>query len=115
MLEFYRKRKCKAQKIHFCDICGDMIGSGDQYIRFTGKYQDNFFDLKQHVECAAVVKEYCDAIGECEYDPDDVREWIEGRVCCDLCNEEERDGCLRNHFLCPKVLAKLNIKKEETK
>lgn len=113
MLEFYRKRKCKAQKIHFCDICRYMIGSGDQYIRFTGKYQDSFFDLKQHVECAAVVAEYCDAIGECEYDPSDVYDWIRKDVCRDLCTEEERDDCLCNPFLCPKVLAKLNIKKED--
>lgn len=113
MLEFYRERKATARKIHFCDTCKDMIGIGEQYVRSTAKYQGDFFDLKQHVDCSAVVDRYCDAIDEYEYDPDEVHNWLRTDVCCDLCAEEERDDCLCSPFRCPKVLAKLGIKKEE--
>lgn len=113
MLEFYREREATARKIHFCDACGDMIGSGHRYNRTTAKYDGDFFDIKRHLECAAIVNVYCGVIDENEYDPDDVRNWIREDVCCDLCTEEERDDCLRNPFLCPKVLAKLNIEKED--
>lgn len=110
MLEFFTERERSARKRYTCDLCGGTIEQMKKYVRYSGKYEGEMFDYKYHTECIELTKEYCKHMGECEYDEDRIRDWISDAVCCDLCDDEQRDDCMTSKFRCDKVLDKLGIK-----
>lgn len=110
MLEFTKEAHRKARKEYVCDICGGTITTGKEYVRYSGKYDGEFFDYKYHAECHEVINAYLRETGECEYDEESISEWLNEAVCCNLCDIETRDDCFHSAFNCEKVLARLGIK-----
>lgn len=111
MLEFWTIREPIAKKDHVCDLCGERIRTGERYVRFSGKYDGWMFDHKHHIVCDRLIKEYCDWVGDNEYDPDSVLDMIRERVCwnCNHYNEDLDDfediDC--NPCNCKRVIAEL--------
>ena len=110
MMEFAETKRHKARKDYECDICSGKIAAGQQYVRYTGRYDGDFFDWKYHADCHTIIDIYLRETAENEYDEESISEWIDGNVCCNLCDIETRDDCFRSAFNCEKVLAKLGIK-----
>lgn len=113
MLEFDNKKTPKARKEYKCALCGGHIATGEQYVRYSGKYDGTMFDEKYHTSCSKLIDAYCQANDTYEYDDWAIQDWIAERLCCDLCTEEEYDSCTHGYFQCPKVLCKLGIEREE--
>lgn len=110
MLEFTTNARRKARKEYVCDICAGKIALGEEYVRYSGKYDGDFFDWKYHADCQAVIDVYLRETGECEYDEEAINEWLDGEVCCNMCDIETRDDCFWSATRCEKVLEKLGIK-----
>ena len=110
MLEFTIRTRRKARKGYVCDICYGTITKGEEYVRYSGKCDGEFFDWKYHTECNQVIDAYLRETGECEYDNESISEWLNEAVCCNLCDIETRDYCFGSAFGCEKVLDKLGIK-----
>ena len=107
MLEFSSSSFPIATKEHACDLCRGAISSGSKYLRFAGKEGGNFFNTKYHLLCAEIIRQYCRYVGDNEYDPDSVGEWVEEMVCgeCEH-GDEGRDDftpCSRLMSSCSKV------------
>lgn len=115
MLEFYSQHERKARKEHTCSLCRGTINIGDKYIRYSGGYNGEYYDDKYHVTCQAVINEYCGRNGDNEYSDDEINDWLDGEVCCNICDIETRDGCFASAMTCPKVLAYLEIEMEDAK
>ena len=73
----------KARKEHKCDLCRRTIPVGTKYVRFSGKDNEDFFDVKLHTECDKIVNEYCRDECESEWDMWGVIDWLQ----CKLCDE----------------------------
>ncbi len=101
MMEFHNERKLKAHKSHQCFICKSSILTGDTYIRYSGKYDGDFFDLCFHTSCKKLLDAFIHDSNDCEYDPVWIREWAIEEV-CNTCNMQ--DNCNKNPCLCHKVI-----------
>lgn len=111
MLDFSTIKYPTAIKDHKCSLCGGTIHAGEKYIRFSGRYDGEMFDIKHHELCNKLVAVYCDWEGENEYTEDDIINMIRERVCWD-CNHYNKDmddfeyiDC--NPYNCKKVIAEL--------
>lgn len=94
MMEFYTYKNHTAKKDHTCDLCGLQIKQGEQYIRFSGKFDGDMFDLKYHKECQAIIDAYCDHTGENEYDEWCLIDWLADRLCDDCIHgARQEDDC----------------------
>lgn len=109
MLEFYSQEERIARKEHRCSLCNGTISIAEKYIRYAGRYDGIYFDDKYHVTCQAVINEYCGRNGEDTYDYEEISNWLDGEVCCNLCDIETRDECFYSAMTCPKVLKYLEI------
>lgn len=108
MLEFYKSATPKARKEYICDLCGQKILKGETYHRYSGKYNGDMFDDKQHLTCRNIINAYCSAIGENEYDDDSISDWLHDKYCFD-CKHYDEDDCehpcvldcplIREHFI----------------
>ncbi len=81
MLDFMTERIYTARKRYFCLLCDKLIEPGEKYVRSSGKYDGEIFDDKIHPLCKDAIKKYCYDMGECEYTPDSVIEWLRECVC----------------------------------
>jgi len=113
MCDFCTQRELHARKEYACSLCGRKILTGEQYVRFSGKYDGRMFDYKHHATCDKLITEYCRWSGEIEYDTDSVVDMVTERVCynCNHYNEdmddfEAIDCCLWN---CERVIAELGM------
>lgn len=113
MLEFYSQTERKARKEHRCSVCQGTISIAEKYIHYVGRYDGIFFDDKYHLTCQAVINEYCGRNGVDVYDSEDLNNWIDAEVCCNLCDIETRDACFGSGMRCPKVLQYLEIETGE--
>lgn len=104
MLECTTTAIRKSRKEYVCDLCYAKIAIGEEYVRYSGKYDGEFFDWKYHVECHKVIDAYLRETGECEYDGEAISEWLNEAVCCNLCDIETRDDCFRSAMRCEMVL-----------
>lgn len=52
-MEFWNETTPVARVQHKCDACGQTIEAGQPYSRMAGKFDGDFFTVKQHVECRA--------------------------------------------------------------
>lgn len=115
MLEFSKHTNPIAKKKHQCSLCYGDIRAGEKYDRFCGLYDGAFFDLKHHLICSDIINEYCDYIGEDEYNNDNVIDWVSEIVCGDcIHNQDGLEDCnISNLFLCPKVIERFSKKQEQ--
>jgi hypothetical protein len=104
MNDFFSVKKHKANKDHICYVCKTKIDKGQEYSRWSGAYEGDFFDTKLHLECARLVNSYCKINDEQEWDSDTVIDWIGDLVCYD-CLGKEYCGIVRP--TCSKVIEKL--------
>lgn len=111
MLEFWTIKEPIARKNHVCSLCNGVIQTGEQYVRFSGRYDGQMFDYKHHIVCDKLIKAYCDWACDSEYDPDNVIDMIRERVCwnCNHYNEDMDDfeeiDC--NPYNCERVISEL--------
>ncbi len=80
MLEFVTRKEQVAAKQHKCSLCGQNIEKGEKYSYCAAKYEDNFYTEHLHIDCQAVIDEYCSEV-DCEYNQDDIAEWWEETKC----------------------------------
>ena len=103
MLEFWNSTTPKARKDYTCGLCGWTILKGEKYHRWCGKYDGDMFDDKQHLTCRNIINAYCSAIGEGEYDNDEISDWLHEQYCFD-CKYHEDDDCeFPNPLNCPLI------------
>ena len=111
-LEFSNATTPTARKTYECDLCCSSIHEGEKYSRFCGKYDGEMFDIKHHLLCAEIIGQYCNYIGDDEYDEDNVREWVQETVCvgCEHYEEDREDftPCTCSTFQCPKVIQRFS-------
>ncbi len=111
MLDFYTWKQLHARKEYVCSLCGRKIPIGEQYIRYSGKYDGRMFDYKHHVLCDKYITVYCSWAEDHEYDADSIDCMIRERVCnnCRHYNEDMDDfeeiDC--NPWTCERVCAEL--------
>lgn len=48
----------KAQKAHFCDVCGKPILPGSEYIAIRSAQDSRFWHNKEHIHCDALLDAY---------------------------------------------------------
>lgn len=107
MLDFYKTAYPKARKEYACDLCGNKIHVGETYHRFSGKYDGDMFDLKHHLTCQRIIKAYCRAHSDDEYNNDEIEDWLRDTYCYDCeqreCNCEQlfetRCPEIRKHYM----------------
>jgi hypothetical protein len=58
----------KANKLHRCTYCGEVINPGEVYNKYKS-VEDSWFTNKLHDECLAALDEECRYYGENEYTP----------------------------------------------
>lgn len=107
MLEFSNQSDRIARKVYTCDLCGEKIYVGEKYSRYAGKYDSMFFDMKHHMLCTEIIRQYCLWADDDEYTEDDVLDWIRETICSDCIHswyEGGRDDCDTSVFLCPTVI-----------
>lgn len=113
MDEFRRQATPCARKEHECDLCGETIEKGEQYVHIVQSDSGNIFDNMYHIGCYDIVARYC---RECDaddwYDEGLVLNDIDERVCssCGL-----HTTCIfgyRRSPLCPMVIEKYRKKDE---
>lgn len=116
MLEFYTASTHTAKKVHVCDLCGGKVQIGEKYQRFSGKNEGEMFDLKHHLICCEIISQYCQYIGDNEYDADSACEWVQETVCANCEHyDEDRDDftpCKTSMHCCKKVIERF-MKAEE--
>lgn len=116
MLEFSSHSYPVARKEHRCDLCCSEIKVGEEYSRFSGMYEGRFFDHKHHLLCERIISQYCDHVGDNEYDNDNVIDWVTEIVCGDCEHSHYDDGAddcsFSNMFVCPKVIERFAEKEE---
>jgi len=110
MTEFQAQRTLTARKPHKCFLCGADISTGEKYVRYSGKYDGDFFDQCFHTDCIYLLDKFCREQQDEEYSPDWVADWISDRVCYS-CGEKE--DCEENCFRCEKVLEQIAGPKED--
>ena len=59
-MEFYNERNLTAHKEHICFICNTVIPVNQKYIRCSGKYEGDFFDLCFHENCNKLLNAFLD-------------------------------------------------------
>lgn len=101
MTEFQTQRTLTARKPHKCFLCGADIQIGEKYVRYSGKYDGDFFDQCFHTDCVYLLDKFCREQRDEEYSPDWVTDWISDRVCYSC---EKKEDCEENCFRCKKVL-----------
>lgn len=116
MLEFFTVQTPMARKIHTCDLCNGKIQVGEKYTRFSGKFEGEMFDTKHHALCTEIIRQYCDCVGDNEYDADSVRDWAT-EVVCGQCNHYDDDRedytpCECSLFSCPNAIKRFSKLKE---
>ena len=102
MLEFWNTTQPKAKKDYQCDLCNQKIHKGEKYNRYSGKYNGQMFDDKYHLACQRIIKAYCDAMDDREYDEDSIQEWLYDTHCLD-CKHYENDDCTFLELCCPHI------------
>lgn len=103
MLDFYTITEPKARKNHTCDLCCRTIHKGEVYHRYSGKYNGDMFDSKYHLHCRNIIKAYCEAMGDPEYDEESISDWLHD-IHCIPCEHYENDDCTNIEFSCPYIL-----------
>ena len=92
MIEFWNETEHTAKKTYKCELCGEEIKPGEKYTYCAGKADGDFFALKDHQECRAVIEEYCNDAGENEYCEEDICDWWQDEV-CQKCKKRYVDEC----------------------
>jgi hypothetical protein len=115
-LEFWTTLTPIAHKEYICDLCGGKIAVGEKYERFSGKNDGEMFDIKHHLLCAEIIRQYCDYIDDQEYDADSAYEWVQETVCagCEHYDDERDDytPCTCSIAQCPKIIERFPIKED---
>ena len=107
MLEFLTMTQPKARKQHKCYLCNYPIVYGERYVRFSGKYDGEFFDNCYHAECDELIDSYCDDVMDSEWDHDAIIDWLSDRYCRECQHgTNQDDDCTVATLLCGRIRAK---------
>lgn len=92
--EIQRVTQRKARKRHQCQLCGNDILPGCEYVHEAGKYEGRFYEFHRHIHCDAMLDAYNGNYNqEYEYTVDEVTSTLWLETCRILCGEEQRDEC----------------------
>lgn len=106
MLEFWNEMCVKkSKKSHKCQLCDGEIPAGSEYVRQNGKFGGEFFDRCLHPWCCSAIEEYCQAVGENEYDDWAVFDYVQEEV-CSSCPEREKGCCVKRVMTCPEAISR---------
>ena len=92
MLEFVTYRQPVARKEYVCDLCNGKIMVGEKHVYQAGKFDGEFFSVRLHRACNAVIDEYCRDTGYGEYDEDAIEDWWRAYK-CDGCKHYYQESC----------------------
>ena len=59
-VECYKIEQRKGRKEYICQLCGEKIRKGREYICESGRYDGEFFEHKRHIHCDALFNAYFD-------------------------------------------------------
>ena len=105
MVECYGTEQRKARNEYPCQLCGEKILKGRDYIYEHGKYEGRFFENRRHIHCNAIFEAYFDNPGtDDEYTEDDIWDYV--RDVCSQCPMYEYNECEKNPYSCPTVIEK---------
>lgn len=103
-VECYKIEQRKGRKEYICQLCGEKIRKGLEYICESGRYDGEFFEHKRHIHCDALFNAYFDDGGDPEYTEDEIYEFVRETCCsCQLWHDDE---CEASPWTCPVVLEK---------
>ena len=51
MSDFGNTRNHRGRKVYRCEWCGEDIPVGETFVNFTGRWQDEFYNWRMHLEC----------------------------------------------------------------
>ena len=102
MIDILSRKERKARKARRCDICNGEIAPGESYIHSVQADGGRISDWNEHIHCEALAERYCMAVGENEYDADDVEWWAQNEICSE-CDKRD-DACEYTALTCPPVL-----------
>lgn len=105
MIDFYTLKYPVAKKEHKCSLCGGTIKIGEQYKRYSGKYEGDMFDHKYCADCERCLNYYLDVSKENEYSEDWISDTLQEDFCHDCIHGFRIDDCLddceENVWHCP--------------
>ena len=103
-VECYKIEQRKGRKEYICQLCGEKIRKGREYICESGRYDGKFFEHKRHIHCDALFNAYFDDGGDPEYTEDEIYEFVRETCCsCQLWHDDE---CEESPWTCHVVLEK---------
>jgi len=104
VVQFYTQEQRKSRKEYKCQLCGETIRKGLDYINEHGNYDGRFFEHRRHIHCNAIFEAYCaEPWVDEEYSEDDIWDYVRGACCPEYRNDE----CEDNPFSCRTVIEKL--------
>lgn len=94
MQEFYNIKQVKARKQYECQLCRASILPGREYVLEKMKIDGEFYTLRRHIHCDAILQVYIDkyCYEDC-YDDEDVSDTIRREVCWKICGNDQEDEC----------------------
>ena len=105
MVECYGTEQRKARKEYECQLCGEKILKGRDYIYEHGLYDGKFFNHRQHIHCNAIFEAYfAEPHTDLEYSEDEIWDYV--REVCSGCPMYEYDECEKNPYFCQTVIEK---------
>lgn len=105
-VECYKIEQRKGREEYICQLCGEKIHKGREYICESGRYDGTFFEHKRHIHCNAIAEAYfSEPWSEDEYTEDEILDYVRD-VCCG-CQKYHDDECEADPYACEKVIRKL--------
>jgi hypothetical protein len=86
-----KKTHISSKECH-CSLCNQHILKGEKYVARTGKYCNDFFYHKFHLDCDMLITYYINESGEGEYSDDSIRDWLQDKYCY-LCDKYDSADC----------------------
>lgn len=81
----------KSRKPHKCDLCGESIPKGTEYVYVTYVYDGHIYEEHRHIHCDAVMDEAFVKYGAESYDECFYSIWE--CICEQMCTFEKRKEC----------------------
>lgn len=101
----YFEQQRRARAFYRCDLCGETIAKGAEYILCRQCTDGSWRQTRHHIHCDAFLNAYTtQAAYDGYYDADSTREWIEQEVCRKCPEYDAFEGCDRSEFGCERAM-----------